>query len=371
MSEYHARRSKIYLWLESEGLDAAYVNSDPDVRYLTGMPSDSILILMRSGKSILLPWDANLADARADADEIIPYTEYDRNLNNALKAILTDSSRGAVSKVEIPGNTAYPAFSKLVDELAGIEVICRDDGLIDRIQKMRSVKDAYELERLERAATITNDILDLLETELNAGGLSTEVDVALFLERESRARGGDGTGFDTIVAGATRSYGIHAFPTYTGASFAGRGTGIIDFGVLYDGYTSDVTVTVVFGKPTDVQSEMLELVQRAYDEAIERAVVGADAGEIARHVDSIFESSGYEMPHSLGHGVGLEVHEAPSLRSKSTEPSPLNPGMVFTIEPGRYHPIEGGVRLENDVLLTDSDARIITKSRIVYLPDPA
>ena len=370
MNRYAQRRIRLYEWLERENTDAAYLVADPDVRYFTGMPSDSVLILLRTGRSILLPWDINLANVRADADEIIPYTEYHRDLNTAVKAVMSDSSNGTISKLEIPGDTAYPSVARLRDDLTSVEIVCRSHGLNDQVHGQRIIKDADELSTLEKAAEITNRIFDRLESDLASGELQTELDVALFLEREARSQGAEGTGFESIVAGPTRSNGIHAFPSYTNAPFAATGCGIIDFGVKVDGYTSDITLTAVFGEPRGALCLMLDLVQQAYDEAIERAIVGADAGDIARHVDAIFEKAGYAMPHSLGHGIGLEVHEAPGLRSTSQDPSPLKPGMVFTIEPGLYHPTDGGVRLENDVMLTEAGARVITHSRILHLSDP-
>ena len=368
--DYAGRRERIYSWLEENDVDAVYLQKDADVRYLSGMPGDSTLLLFRQSHSVLLPWDINLAKLHANSDEIIPFTNFDRKLTRALSELCQKYGIGAKSRVEIPGDTAYPAIDSIREAVNGAEIVCRTDGFETAVQTSRSVKDRNELEILERAAKITNEIVDELEAAFRSGELSTELDVALFIERESRTRGGEGTGFDTIVAGPSRSNGIHAYPGYTQATFRTPGSGIIDFGVKVDGYTSDVTMSCIFGEPTKTQREMIDLVERAYHDVMGKLGKGADAVEIARDVDSLFEASGYSMPHSLGHGIGLEVHEAPSLRSHSEKPSLLEEGMAFTVEPGLYHESEGGVRFENDVIITPAGPRVITTSRILYVPLP-
>lgn len=374
MNDYAERRSRIYSWIASEGLDAAYLTRDADVRYLTGMPSDSLLVLLAEGKSVLLPWDINLANRLAAADEIIPYTEYRRDLATALSAVLAGAGLDSGCRIEIPGDTAYPRVKSLEASLGktlpGVEIVCRDNGLDDTLHRLRAKKSVHELAILSDAATMTDSLINGLEAGFADGSLVSELDVALFLEREARALGAEGTGFDTLVAGPGRSNGIHAFPTYTDAPFRARGCGIIDFGVKCDGYTSDVTVSVVFGEPTDTQQEMISLVQQAYNEATAMCAPGADATAIAEHVDRLFEEAGYSMPHSLGHGIGLDVHEEPRVSSKSKERVTLEPGMVITIEPGLYHESQGGVRLENDVIILETGSQIITTSRILRFPDP-
>jgi Xaa-Pro dipeptidase len=230
------------------------------------------------------------------------------------------------------------------------------------------VKDEEEMRSIERAASITNDLLGALETLLTDSTELSEVDVALFLEREALRRGCEGMSFESLVAGPSRSFGIHAFPPYSAAPFSGPGMSILDFGVLVGGYPSDVTVTVVRGRVGRKQEEMIELVQEAYEQAAARAKPDVETREIAKTVDEIFARHGYRMPHSLGHGLGLEVHEKPYLRDKPGNETRLQSGMVFTIEPGLYDPEAGGVRLENDFLVTSEGTKVLTTSRILRLP---
>lgn len=367
--DYAARRGRIYEWMQTEGVDAAYLTSDADVRYLTGMPNDSVLVLFATEKSTLIPWDIHLAQRLASADEIVPYTAFDRNLDKTLRSIFVEAGLGGGMRIEAPEATAFPSAARLRTVLEPAELICRTDGLDAKIRELRAVKDEDEIELINRAASIANDIIETLISNLESR-FQDETEVAHFIEAEAITRGAESMGFPTIVAGHDRSHGIHAFPGYGVTPIGSAGFTIIDFGVRVGGYTSDTTLTALFGDPSQSQREMLRLVQEAYDLSIERLAPGVDTRDIASEVESLFGSAGFSMPHSLGHGIGLEVHEAPWLRSTGGEPSTLEPGMVCTIEPGLYDPTEGGVRLENDVVIGSSGATIITNSRIVQFPGP-
>jgi Xaa-Pro dipeptidase len=145
---------------------------------------------------------------------------------------------------------------------------------------------------------------------------------------------------------------------------------ILDFGVNVDGYTSDVTMTFIGGSTTELQERMIGLVEEAYRVSSSMVKPGVGTLEIAKEVDEIFAGEGFQMPHALGHGVGLQVHEAPGIRLKEKSNVVLETGMVFTLEPGLYHPEAGGVRLENDFLVTPDGSEVLTTSRIVRHPGP-
>jgi Xaa-Pro dipeptidase len=146
---------------------------------------------------------------------------------------------------------------------------------------------------------------------------------------------------------------------------------ILDFGVRFAGYTSDVTITVARGPLTPKQEAMAEAVQQAYDLAQTLCEPGSDPVLVGNQIQEFFESRGFHMPHSLGHGVGLDAHEAPQFRLNkrnggSEKPRLMN-GMVFTIEPGLYDPVQGGVRLENDFLCSEQGVEVLTSARLLYL----
>ena len=187
------------------------------------------------------------------------------------------------------------------------------------------------------------------------------------IEKELRENGCQRTGFDTLAAGPSRSFAIHAFPGYTAADWPARGLSILDFGVIYNGYTSDTTLTIAKGPLTAAQEKQLELVQKAYDECVKLYKPGRPIMEAAKKADSIFAAAKRKMPHTLGHAIGLEIHEQPRV-SPRTEPELLfKPGMILTCEPGLYDVKIGGTRLENDVLITEDGNEVITHSRIIRI----
>jgi Xaa-Pro dipeptidase len=379
---YRARRERLAARLSEDGV-FAYVLEDFEnlrtslVRWLSGHPSDAILVVAATGESVLVPWDTILAGERARVDRIVPYTDFKRSYKEAvatvLKSLGLSAGAGAGApqpKVEFLSRTSHLRYEELCRELPGIEVRVRGEGIDAFLGKLRTRKDAAETAALERAAAITDEVLDLVERELRAkpAGDLREIDVAQLVEREALARGAEGTGFETLAAGPSRSWGIHAFPAYSAGPFGAKGLSILDFGVKVDGYTSDVTATFVRGPLAPEQERMVSLVQAAYDAAVAAAKPGASPKAPAIAADQVFEAAGWKMPHALGHGIGLDAHEGPLLRSlgESSDPA-LVAGMVFTIEPGLYHPEHGGVRLENDVLIDGRGARVLTSSRIVRL----
>jgi Xaa-Pro dipeptidase len=340
---------------------------DPALRWLTGHPMDALLFLSAQGESLLVPWDAILAERIADADAIIPFTAFDRDAAAALKGALERFQVEKGGSVELPSKTAHPAFVRLQESFGEYELLCREDGIRDVIAAGRAVKDEAELEVYRQVSAITNELIGLIEAKIRDGALQTETDVALFIEREARLRDCEGTGFETLCAGAGRSFGIHCFPSYTRGAFAAAGLSILDFGVVYRGYTSDVTLTFARGPLSARQEEMLALVEEAASIGIAAVKPGAFAREAGRAVNTFFQSHGYTMPHNLGHGIGLEAHEAPTLSPREANAWVFQPGMIVTVEPGLYASGEGGCRLENDVLVTADGSEVLTRSRIVLL----
>jgi Xaa-Pro dipeptidase len=339
---------------------------DPAIRWFTGQPMDALLFLSVDKRSLLVPWDINLAMDYATVDMTIPYGDFDRRSSLAIRGAAEELNIPLGSKIEIPPVTSYPAFLRYVGDLTDFDIICRERGAGAAAEKQRALKDGEEIKIFRKAAKITNAVIDLLEKNVRSGKIKTEADAALLIETEARKRGCEGTGFETLAAGPDRSYGIHAFPAYTGAGFGGRGLSILDFGLKYGGYTTDVTLTFV-REPNAAQEKLLALTEKAYGLALSLVKPGAAARDIAAAVDGLFARSKKVMPHALGHGIGLEAHEAPALRSREDNDWILQPGMVFTLEPGLYDPVHGGCRLENDILLTEAGAEVLTEARIIRL----
>jgi Xaa-Pro dipeptidase len=308
-----------------------------------------------------------MAKLYASSDIMVHYADFERRPVKTLQAAVEYFKTPRGGRIEIPPVTPYPQFLKYVEALIDFDVICRNGGLGTELEKLRAVKDDEELRIYRKTAGITNTLIELLEENARTGNFKTETDIALFIEAEARRQGCEGTGFETLAAGPDRSFGIHCFPAYTAAPFGGKGFSILDFGLKYAGYTSDVTLTFVRGPLSRAQEKQLALVEKAYDLALGMVRNGVFARDIARAVDGLFSRSKKAMPHGLGHGIGLEAHEAPAIRSRADNEWVLGPGMIFTLEPGLYDPVEGGCRLENDILLTESGPVALTCARIIRL----
>lgn len=354
--------------MNDRDIEVALIQDDSHVRYLCGMPSHSLLFMLRTGKALLLPWDMILAQKIAEADEMLPYGDFDLSLIKAVPAILERERIVAGGTIDLPSDIPFPAHDSLQKSIPKYKTECSSEGIDSAITKLRAKKDEIELTVLRKAAIITNEIVSDLEVRLKKMTIKTELEAALFLEREARLRGADGTGFETIAAGPTRSFGIHAFPAFTNKTFCENGMTIIDFGIKVDGYTSDVTMTVIRGNITPLQETMVDLVQDAYDLALTMVTDGQNVLHIAEAVDDFFTSNGVHMPHALGHGIGLDPHESPLIGRRNKSGAILEKDMIFTIEPGLYHPEAGGVRLENDILMTGNGPEVLTNSRILRFP---
>jgi Xaa-Pro dipeptidase len=316
---------------------------------------------------MLVPWDVNMAAFYAETDAVVPYGEFELQPAIALRAAAAFLKIPPGARVEIPPITTYPAFLKFVEEFPDYDMLCRPDSVHDMVGEMRQIKDEEEIRIYRKAAEITNEIIDLLEENVRSGELKTETDVALFIEAEGRRRGCEGTSFETLAAGPGRSFGIHAFPAYTDAGFATKGLSILDFGLKYEGYSTDVTMTFARDPLSKAQEKQLTLVEKAYKLALSLVGEKVSTWDIALAVEDLFAKSRRTMPHGLGHGIGLQIHEKPLLRTRKESARQLVAGMIFTIEPGLYDPVSGGCRLENDVLVTAEGVEVLTRSRIVRL----
>lgn len=368
---YAARREKLFAFMKENKITAAVFEDtegrrDLSVRYFTGHPSDALWICSSDGKNALVPWDENLAKERSIDVKIVPYNKYDRKNIEAVREILKSFKKNDPRlKVEVSPATPYPLFLKYVDALQGWDVLCRENSVHDFVLSLRACKDEYEIECTKEAARVGDLIIEKIENGIDDGSIKTEMDVSLLIERELRLNGCERNGFDTLAAGSSRSFAIHAFPGYTSAPWPGKGLSILDFGVVFEGYTSDTTLTVV-KDATDEQKKLVELVEKAAKEALPYYKNGEKIKMAGLVADEIFKKAKREMPHTLGHGIGLEIHEFPRVSAKQTDDLVFKPGMIVTLEPGLYDSKLGGVRLENDVLVTENGNEVITHSKIIY-----
>jgi Xaa-Pro dipeptidase len=371
MNPYRRRREIIARYLSDKGISALILEDFENLRsralrYISGHPGDAILFLFPDAKTVLVPWDVSMAREKADVDSIVPFTDFHRSFKDAAAAVLA----GLRGVVEVSGRTPHSRYTGLCAALADTRILCDENGIDAFLSGMRTVKDPAETTALRKACEIANVLILRVERLVSSGSAAdlTEIGLAQLIEREALGMGAEGLGFETLVAGPKRSWAIHPFPAYTAGPFGGPGLSILDFGVRVDGYTSDATVTIARGPLSAEQEIMLTLVERAYAAAVARCARGASPLDPARAADEVFAAEGWKMPHALGHGIGLDAHERPLLRSQGEISDPeILPGMAFTIEPGLYHPEHGGVRLENDVVMMESGAEALTAARILRL----
>jgi len=225
------------------------------------------------------------------------------------------------------------------------------------LESMRAVKDANEISIIRKAAEIADDAFSHILHFIQPG--ITELDVAFELEMFMRKQGATAVGFDTIVASGKRSAMPHGVASDKKLELGDLVT--LDFGALYQGYRSDITRTVVLGRPTDRQIEVYNTVLNAEQLAIDAIRVGMTGKELDGVARNYLIYKGYDgCGNGLGHGIGLEIHEEPFLSPKCE--LVLEPRMITTIEPGIYLSGWGGVRIEDDVLVLEDGIEILTKS---------
>ena len=356
-------------WMEREGIDLLVVEDceerrSASLRYLCGHPSDALFFLHVSGASLLVAWDLPLAELLASADALVSYGDFQRSPVKAITGVARRFGLARGAKIELGARIPLPLFDEIRAAAPEFGFLCRADGAERELAALRSIKDAEEQEIYNQAAEITNTIITEMVEGVRKGKFETEIDLALFVEAASRRAGAEGTGFETIVANPERSFGIHAFPAFSAASLSPPGPTIIDFGVKYGGYTTDVTLTLLKGELSPIQEKMAALVEEAYAAAEALLLPGNGTAQVARAVDEIFAREGFSMPHSLGHAIGLEAHERPLLRDREEYDVELKPGMILAVEPGLYDSEAGGIRKENDYLITEKGAVRLTESGI-------
>lgn len=331
-----------------------------DLRYLTGHAQDAVLLMDSTGRELLIAWDQPLAQKSAPGLLVRALAEFDRLYANVIKTIKKDWN--VKGTVELGAHLCLEQFEEIVTGNPGTSFTSERSGH-EKIRALRAVKDKTELEIYMNAARITDLAMDRAEALVAQG--SSELDLALELERFVRENGGEGCGFETLAAGPDRSFAIHPFPSFTSGPFGTPGASILDFGLQFEGYTTDVTMSFL-RRPVD--EEVLEnarLVEQAAALAVTLIGPGLPASKAAIAVNEFFAQKGRTMPHSLGHGIGLDAHELPNLKPVST--AILEPGHIVTIEPGLYVLGKGGIRLEDDYLITENGVLKLTHSRIVRI----
>lgn len=244
-----------------------------------------------------------------------------------------------------------------LEALSGVFPDAEFVSIDDQLNNMRVIKDTEEIGRLAEAAELADFAIETGCSLLKEG--VTELEVLSEIELALKKRGVTHMSFDTMVLFGDKTASPHGKP---GDRKLQRGDFVLfDLGVIWKGYCSDITRTVSFGNPSDEQRAIYDTVLRAELSSLEAARVGVTAAELDRTARGVIEDAGYGdyFTHRLGHGLGISVHEYPSLHGAND--LPLQEGMAFTVEPGIYVPAVTGVRIEDDLVLTADGVNVLTK----------
>ena len=343
--------------LASAELDALLVTALPNIRYLSGFSGSNALLLVPAAGEATLWTDFRYAtQVKTEVGEGVRALVEASSLWGAALGTVRESGAGARRIGFETEHLSHRDAHRFLDE-ARDAVAMEWRPTTHLVEALREVKDADELARIRTAVAMAEEALERTLPTVRVG--QTELEVAGRLEFELRRAGSEGFPFECIVAAGERSALPHARPT--SRRIAAGEFLLIDFGAVHAGYCSDLTRTVVMGPPNDRHRAIHDLVREALGSAsagVRAGMRGRDADAIAR--DYIARGGyGEAFGHSLGHGIGLEVHEAPRL--SSTADAPLPAGAVVTIEPGIYLEGWGGVRIEDDVVLHPDGPEVLSR----------
>lgn len=343
--DYSQRRARLRAILEAQNSSAILVTNVSNVRYLTGFTGEDSFLLLTRDEELLV------SDPRFEQQII-------------------EQCPGLTCCIRPPGELTWGMVCKQLNSRHLHDLVVESNSLtVDRfdqlseqsgvarlnkgrqeVERLREIKDPQELAVIRRAVDIAERAFRCVQAQLSQR--QTELDIANELDRLIRKLGGGGSSFSTIVAVGPRAALPHAWPgdmLLAASSFV-----LIDWGANFEGYCSDLTRVLVNSTIPPKFLEIYEAVytaQQAAIQAIKPGVLASEIDAIAREVIDSF-GMGSQFNHSLGHGIGLNVHEAPRLGANQDRK--LEKGMVVTVEPGVYFPGWGGVRIEDDVWVTES-----------------
>lgn len=336
--------------LKAEQIDALLITNPFNRRYMTGFTGTAGVALISMEAAVFITDFRYTEQAAKEIDgfEIIQHTK------TIIEEVAEQAKKMNVKTLGFEKEDVSFGLYELYEK----EISATLKATSGLIEKLRMVKTADEIAVLKEAAKIADAAFEHILTFIRPG--VTELDVSNELEFIMRKRGATSSSFSIIVASGLRSalpHGVATDKVIASGDFV-----TLDFGALYNGYISDITRTIAVGEPSDELKEIYNVVLEAQELALKEikpGMTGIEADKIAR---DYIASKGYgaAFGHSTGHGIGLEVHEGPGLSSKST--TVLEPNMVVTVEPGIYLPEIGGVRIEDDILITEEGNERLTFS---------
>ncbi|UCD03382.1 MAG: aminopeptidase P family protein [Candidatus Aenigmatarchaeota archaeon] len=340
------------------GLDAAvFVNNEPvmdsNIAYLSGFSG------MLNGALILTPEGMELITTELDYDRAQNQAHVDDIFRCKHRLHLFQSIRHHCEKYKKIGAVKNKFTVEMMEKMN-----IPHAGLVDVspfMERVRMVKEPQEIVVIRKGASICDSGVKFLEGFLRARVKENEI--AAELERNMKIMGSERPPFDTIVTSGQRSMFIHPSPPASDTPVA-QGLGLVDFGAVYREYSTDITVPFLFGRPSERQEQMIETISGVWEALGKKIRAGVKTNTLHDIYEKKLKAANFRIKHSLGHSVGLEVHEYPSLSGTEAE---LREGMVLAIEPGVYDKKAGGCRLENIVLVKKNGCEMLTKSKLIRM----
>lgn len=341
---------KLRAALEENGVDALLITNGHSIRYMTGFTGTAGVAIISKNDAMFIT-DFRYTEQAASQIKDFRIVQHKKTIIEEIATQVTDMG---INSLGFEKNDVTYSDFELYKQAIQADLV----PLSGLVEKIRLIKTDEEISIIKAACHIADEAYEYILTYIKPG--MTELDVSNELEFFMRKKGATSSSFDIIVASGTRSalpHGVATDKVIENGDFV-----TLDFGALYNGYISDTTRTLAVGEPSDKLKEIYQVVLDSQLLALEKVkpgMTGKEADAIAR---DYIASKGYgeAFGHSLGHGIGLEVHEGPGLSFRSD--IVLEPGMVITIEPGIYLPNIGGVRIEDDALVTENGLEKLTHS---------
>ncbi|AZR73559.1 Xaa-Pro dipeptidase [Anoxybacter fermentans] len=336
----------------AKGLDGVLITKAENRRYITGFTGSAGVGIITEDRNILVTDFRYLEQAAEQAPD---FEIVDGTMDIVVK-VQEVVNELKIKKLgfESQGMTFFD-YQQYINQIGDIAELVPLDGLVE---ELRLIKDEEEIEMIKKAAEIADAAFEHIQSFIKPG--VTEVEVALELEYFMKKMGSQKNAFDFIIASGPRSslpHGVASDRVIQSGEFLK-----MDFGAVYNGYHSDITRTVVVGEPNEKMIEIYNIVKEAQQSVLDQIKAGMTTKEADAIARNIIAEAGYgsNFGHGLGHGIGLEIHEGPRVSFK--EEVILKENMVITVEPGIYIPQWGGVRIEDDVVITKDGCRVLTSA---------
>lgn len=341
--------SSVRVRMQSENLDAIIIKNLKNIYYLSGFwgTAGTILVTQRA-QYLLTDSRYSIAAREVAVDfEIVETREAFVEIAKLLK-------KEGVLQVGFEDGVTYAEFQAMQHQLAGLTL----HATTSFVETQRQIKSPSEIATIKKACAISDQAFNDLLKYVEPG--KSEIEIANFLDFKMRDLGASGISFDTIVASGKRSALPHGRATHKPIEFGDTIT--VDFGCYYDHYASDMTRTFFVGEVSSKMQEIYHIVQQAQQAVTDISAPGLTYGDYDRAARDIIEAAGYgeAFSHGIGHGLGLDVHEIPYFPKTSQER--LAEHMVITNEPGIYLENIGGVRIEDDLLITSQGVEVLTQA---------